>query len=84
VAQFTQACAYDRANVAPSDGRPAAIKVSAQLVARELHALLVNAHLSGPYVLVGHSLGGLFVQMYACQYLGEVAGVVLVDSTHPQ
>ena len=84
VAQFTQACAYDRANVTPSDSRPAAIKVSAQLVARELHALLVNAHLSGPYVLVGHSLGGLFVQMYACQYLGEVAGVVLVDSTHPQ
>lgn len=84
VAQFTQACAYDRANVAPSDSRPATIKVSAQLVARELHALLVNAHLPGPYVLVGHSLGGLFVQMYACQYPGEVAGVVLVDSTHPE
>jgi len=84
VAQFSQACAYDRANVAPSDNRPTTIKVSAQQIARELHSLLVNAHLPGPYILVGHSLGGLFMQMFACQYRREVAGMVLVDSTHPE
>jgi pimeloyl-ACP methyl ester carboxylesterase len=84
VAQFTQACAYDRANVAPSDNRPLAIKVSARQIATELHKLLVNAHLTGPYILVGHSLGGLFMQMFACQYPQEVAGMVLVDSTHPE
>ena len=83
-ARFSQACAYDRANVAPSDERPAAIRVSALQVAAELHQLLVNAHLPGPYVLVGHSLGGLFMQMFACQYPRQVAGMVLVDSTHPQ
>jgi pimeloyl-ACP methyl ester carboxylesterase len=84
VAQFTQACAYDRANVAPSDKRPLAIKVSARQIATELHKLLVNAHLTGPYILVGHSLGALFMQMFACQYPQEVAGMVLVDSTHPE
>jgi pimeloyl-ACP methyl ester carboxylesterase len=84
VAQFSQACAYNRANVPPSDNRPVSIPVSAQQIARELHSLLVNAHLPGPYILVGHSLGGLFMQMFACQYLREVAGMVLVDSTHPE
>lgn len=82
-ARFSQVCAYDRANVAPSDERPAAIRVSASQIAGELQRLLVNAHLPGPYVLVGHSLGGLFMQMFACRYPHEVAGMVLVDSTHP-
>lgn len=84
IAHFSQACAYDRANVTPSDKRPVTIHVSAPQLARELQELLVNAHLPEPYVLVGHSLGGLFMQMFACQYPGEVAGMVLVDSTHPQ
>lgn len=83
-AQFSQACAYNRANVTPSDHRPVSIPVSAQQIARELHSLLVNAHLPGPYILVGHSLGGLFAQMFACRYPHEVAGIVLVDSTHPE
>lgn len=84
VARFTQACAYDRANIAPSDNRPGSIKVSAPQIATELHSLLANAQLPGPYILVGHSLGGLFMQMFACQYPKEVAGMVLVDSTHPE
>ncbi|HEX6108933.1 MAG TPA: alpha/beta hydrolase [Ktedonobacteraceae bacterium] len=84
VSRFSQACAYDRANVAPSDERPAAIQVSAPQIAGELQQLMVNAHLPEPYVLVGHSLGGLFMQMFACQYPRQVAGMVLVDSTHPQ
>lgn len=84
VAQFTQACAYDRANNGQSDKRPATIKISAQQIAKELHTLLLNGHIPGPYVLVGHSVGGLFVQMYASLYPHDVSGVVLVDSTHPE
>jgi alpha/beta hydrolase fold len=48
----------------------------------ELHALLRAAHLPGPYVLVGHSLGGMFVRLYASTYPDEVAGLVLVDATY--
>jgi hypothetical protein len=84
VAQFTQACAYDRANNGQSDKRPATIKISAQQIAKELHTLLLNGHIRGPYVLVGHSVGGLFAQMYASLYPQNVVGVVLVDSTHPE
>jgi pimeloyl-ACP methyl ester carboxylesterase len=48
----------------------------------ELHTLLNAAHIKAPYVLVGHSLGGLIARVYAEQYRQEVAGMVLVDSTH--
>lgn len=53
-------------------------------VAPKLHTLLVNADTEGPYVLVGHSYGGLYTQMYAARYSDEVAGVALVDSSHPE
>jgi pimeloyl-ACP methyl ester carboxylesterase len=49
-------------------------------IAGELHTLLVNAGITGPYVLVGHSLGGKNVRMFALQYPGQVAGMVLVDA----
>jgi pimeloyl-ACP methyl ester carboxylesterase len=84
VAQFTQTCAYDRANNGKSGQRPATIKISAQQIAKELHLLLLNGHIPGPYVFVGHSAGGLFLQMYACQYPQDVTGMVLIDSTHPE
>jgi hypothetical protein len=84
VSQFTQTCAYDRANIGQSDQRPPSIKISAQQIAKELHLLLLNGHIPGPYVLIGHSVGGLFMQMYASQYPQDVAGMVLVDSTHPE
>ncbi len=51
--------------------------------ARELHALLANAGEAGPYVLAGHSLGGLSVRMYADRYPDEVAGMVLIEGTNP-
>lgn len=56
---------------------------TSQQIVDDLHALLTNAHIEGPYVLVGHSFGGLNVILYASQYPEEVAGVVLVDSVHP-
>jgi pimeloyl-ACP methyl ester carboxylesterase len=50
----------------------------------ELHTLLINADTEGPYVLVGHPYDGLYTQMYAARYSDEVAGVALVDSSHPE
>jgi hypothetical protein len=52
-------------------------------MARDLHALLVNAPVEGPYILVGHSMGGMLVRLYADQYPEDVLGLVLVDSAHP-
>jgi pimeloyl-ACP methyl ester carboxylesterase len=53
---------------------------TAREFAKELHTLLVNAHEPGPYVLVGHSLGGYTVRVYAHDYPDEVAGLVLIDA----
>jgi pimeloyl-ACP methyl ester carboxylesterase len=81
VARVTRVCSYDRAGHGWSDPGPE--PRDAVQHARELHTLLANAGIAGPYVLVGHSLGGLYVQMFAEQYPSEVAGMVLVESTHP-
>jgi len=53
----------------------------AQQITGELHTLLGKAGIEGPYVLVGHSFGGMYMQTYAARYPEEVAGVVLVDSS---
>ncbi len=79
VAQFARVCAYDRAGYAWSDPGPPP-RDSRQVVA-DLHALLTNANVPPPYVLVGHSFGGLNARFYAKQYPDQVAGVVLVDAT---
>ena len=50
-------------------------------IATDLHTLLDRAHVPGPYVLAGHSFGGLYVRTYAAKYPEEVAGLVLIDST---
>ena len=77
IARFTRACAYDRAWFGWSD--PAATpRVASQLV-DELHALLARASVPAPYILVGHSFGGLLVQAYAAAHPDQVAGLVLVD-----
>jgi pimeloyl-ACP methyl ester carboxylesterase len=52
-------------------------------LATDLHNLLANANEAGPYVLAGHSFGGLYVLNFAARYPEQVAGVVLLDSTHP-
>ncbi len=79
VARFTRVCSYDRAGYGWSDTGPGA-RTSQQIV-KELHLLLVHAQMSGPYVLVGHSLGGLNMRLYAYRYPQEVAGMVLLDAT---
>jgi pimeloyl-ACP methyl ester carboxylesterase len=82
VAGTTQVCAYDRAGLGWSDPGPAPRDAVQQ--ARELHALLTVAGVHGPYVLAGHSLGGLVVRMFADRYPQDVAGVVLVEASDPQ
>jgi pimeloyl-ACP methyl ester carboxylesterase len=80
VEKFARVCAYDRAGVGTSDPVDAPRTVAA--LAEDLHALLSRAQVPGPYVLVGHSLGGILVRVYASLHPSEVAGVVLVDSAH--
>jgi pimeloyl-ACP methyl ester carboxylesterase len=81
IAHFTRVCSYDRAGLGYSDHsrHPSTSKD----FAKELHTLLHNAGISAPYVLVGHSMGGFDVRLYASLYRSDVAGMVLVDSSHP-
>jgi pimeloyl-ACP methyl ester carboxylesterase len=80
-ARTTRVCVYDRAGYGWSE--PGPLPRTAERFARELHTLLHTAQIPGPYVLAGHSLGGLTVRVFAHEYAAEVAGVVLIDSMHP-
>jgi pimeloyl-ACP methyl ester carboxylesterase len=80
LADFTRVCAYDRAGNGNSD--PATPPRTTMDLAEELHTLLVNAQIQGPYILVGHSFAGHIVRLYTSQYPEEVVGVVLVDVRH--
>ncbi len=80
VATFTRVCAYDRPGFGwsePVSGSPTVIDA-----ASTLHSLLEAAQVSGPYVLVGHSLGGVYVRAFASKYPTETVGIVLVDPGH--
>ena len=79
VARETRVCVYDRAGHGWSEP-PDSPQDGAQ-IATDLHTLLERGTVPGPYVLAGHSFGGLYVQNFAAQYPDDVAGLVLVDST---
>jgi pimeloyl-ACP methyl ester carboxylesterase len=81
IAKTTRVCAYDRAGVGWSEPGPA--PRDAQQIVRELHTLLENAQVPGPYLLAGHSYGGLYVRVYAATYPETVKGMVLIDAAHP-
>lgn len=85
LARDTRVCRYDRAGMGQSDPPPtaAAAPRTAAEVVRDLHALLNAADVPGPYVLVGQSVGGSFVQLYARTYPDEVAGVVAMNAVPP-
>lgn len=89
VARLTRVCAYDRPGTVgfdlddPADrsrSDPVPQPTTAAAAVADLHALLHAAAVPGPYVLVGHSLGGLYTRLYAATYPDEVAGMVLVDA----
>ncbi len=81
IAKTTRACSYDRAGYGWSDPGPE--PRDAKTSAKELHTLLKNADLSGPFILVGHSLGGLYAREYAALYRSEISAMVLVDASAP-
>ena len=82
VEKTTRVCTYDRAGMGWSD--PGPLPRDAAQFAKELHTLLQNADVPGPYVMVGHSLGGLGVRVFVHEYASEVAGVVLIESMNPR
>jgi pimeloyl-ACP methyl ester carboxylesterase len=81
LAKTTTVCAYDRAGFGWSDTQPG--PRDADHIAAELHQLLLVAGIKGPIVLMGHSIGGLFIRDYATHYPADVAGLVFVDSSTP-
>ena len=82
VAKTTRVCTYDRAGMGWSEAGP--LPRDAAQFAKELHTLLQNANIPGPYVMVGHSLGGLVVRVFVHDYPSEVSGVVLIESMNPK
>lgn len=79
ISKLARVCSYDRAGEAWSDAGP--VPRTLRQEAYELHLALNKAGEHGPYILVGHSLGGLTMRIYAERFPDEVAGVVLVDAT---
>lgn len=82
IAETNTIFAYDRPGVGAST--PTDRPRDAAGIVEDLRALLKSRHLPPPYILVGHSMGALDMQLYARRYPAEVAGLVLVDSTHPK
>jgi len=75
-------CAWDRAGLGWSEALPQQRARTPSNVAAELHTLLTKADITGPYVMVGHSLGGMYTRLYAIKYPEDVAGIALLDSSH--
>lgn len=82
VARFAQVCTYDRAGLGWSEPSPRP-RTAGNIVA-ELHTLLRQAGVEPPYVLVGHSMGGGLVRLYAHEHPDQIVGLVLVDPLHEE
>jgi pimeloyl-ACP methyl ester carboxylesterase len=81
VSRTTRVCAFDRAGEGWSGGN--AVREDGHQLAADLHALLRVARVPGPYVLAGHSVGGIYALVYATQYPKQVVGLALIDSATP-
>jgi pimeloyl-ACP methyl ester carboxylesterase len=81
VGKVTRTCSYDRAGLGESSPGPEPRLVLT--VVDELHTLLENAGIGGPYILVGRSWGGILMRVYADRYPEGIFGLILVDSAHP-
>jgi len=82
VDQFAHVCSYDRLGLGKSD--KLTVAHNADEIVNDLHQLLQSAHVSPPYVMVGHSIGGIYVRKYAAIYPTQVTGLVLLDSAHEE
>jgi pimeloyl-ACP methyl ester carboxylesterase len=82
LSQLSRVCAYDRAGMIWSEPRDG--PRDAERIVTELHAILAAASEAPPYVMVGHSLGGLLTRVYGARYPDEAAGFVFVDASHPE
>lgn len=81
LSRTTRVCAYDRAGFGWSDALPP--PRDADHITSELHQLLLQANISGPIVLMGHSIAGIYIRDYATRFPSDVAGLVFVDSSTP-
>ena len=81
VAEFTTVVTYDRAGFGWSDPRPG--QQDADVIASQLHDLLATAGISRPFILMGHSISGLYLRAYAARYPSDLAGLVFVDGATP-
>ena len=81
IAELTRVCAYDRPGYGWS--QPTTSPRTAETIVQELRVLLQSTGIQPPYILVGHSFGGLLMQLYATRFPNDFTGMVLVDSSHP-
>lgn len=81
LSETTRVCSYDRAGFGWSDALPA--PRDADHIAAELRGLLLQAKVTGPIVLMGHSIAGLYMREYASRYPEDIAGIVFVDVSTP-
>lgn len=81
ISRYTRICSYDRVGLGLSDPGPESITYNQAVM--DLHTLLKEANIESPYILVGHSLGGMYMLLYTHRFPAEVYGLVLVDSSHP-
>jgi len=82
IAKTTRVCSYDRAGLGWSEVSPH--PRTSEVMVDELNTLLKNAEVESPYILVGHSFGGIIVRQFASKYSDDVVGIVLVDSAHEE
>jgi len=82
LSQYVRICAYDRAGYGWSDMGP--LPRTTKRITHELHTLLQNAGIHGPYIMVGHSFGGFTAQYFARYFNNEIVGIVLIDSSHEE
>ena len=84
VAKFTRVCSWDRAGLGRSEHRPTRGPATADQIVGELRKLLLQAGIAPPYILVGHSIGGIHMRLFQLRYPADVAGLVMAEGTPEQ